>query len=327
MRRSMIAPLTIGFSDADRAPSPASYPASLDQGMMVVHESKDANSVTATLKLPDFKKEDVQIDAHNNQLTVTGESRATSEHNEEGYAFLDKTEEIKASMDNGVLTVTFPKSAPESAPKKITISPKKETKLFSNFGCTPTGAQGSASALAVHQTMTYHEPTPANGGYDQRLLASAPKVTRAEKQGGYNVDLLEEGRRHGSASPPPNASPVSEHGGPSQDIIMPATATAYTSSKRPWYRTRAGIIGLVVLALVIIGAVIGGAVGGTRSNHHSSSVSSSQTQSSSAAPSSSAGSGSVGQGQAAGSVGVGQGQAFGVPSTSAPPAISSLNVG
>ncbi|THH11883.1 hypothetical protein EW146_g7891 [Bondarzewia mesenterica] len=158
--------------------------------------------------------------------------------------------------------------------------------------------------------MAYREPKSTNESYDQRLLASAPKVTRAEKQGGYNVDLLEEGRRHGSASPPPNASPVSEHGGPSQGIIMPATAIAYTSSKRPWYRTRAGIIGLVVLALVIIGAVIGGA-----------------TQSSSAAPSSSAGSGSVGQGQAAGSVGVGQGQAFGVPSTSAPSAISSQNVG
>ena len=31
-------------------------------------------------------------------------------------------EEIKASMENGVLTVTYPRAAAEQAPKKITIS-------------------------------------------------------------------------------------------------------------------------------------------------------------------------------------------------------------
>ena len=31
-------------------------------------------------------------------------------------------EDIKASIENGVLTVTFPKSTPEQAAKKITIS-------------------------------------------------------------------------------------------------------------------------------------------------------------------------------------------------------------
>ena len=33
-----------------------------------------------------------------------------------------QSEEIKASMENGVLTVTFPKTTPEQAPKKITIA-------------------------------------------------------------------------------------------------------------------------------------------------------------------------------------------------------------
>ncbi len=31
-------------------------------------------------------------------------------------------EEIKASLDNGLLTVTFPKASLETAPKKITIA-------------------------------------------------------------------------------------------------------------------------------------------------------------------------------------------------------------
>lgn len=33
-----------------------------------------------------------------------------------------KPEEIKASLEDGVLTVSFPKTSPEQAPKKITIS-------------------------------------------------------------------------------------------------------------------------------------------------------------------------------------------------------------
>ncbi|KAG7444767.1 uncharacterized protein BT62DRAFT_899059, partial [Guyanagaster necrorhizus] len=33
-----------------------------------------------------------------------------------------KEEEIKASLENGLLTVTFPKTAPETMVKKITIS-------------------------------------------------------------------------------------------------------------------------------------------------------------------------------------------------------------
>lgn len=33
-----------------------------------------------------------------------------------------QSEQIKASLDNGVLTVNFPKSTPDQAPKKITIS-------------------------------------------------------------------------------------------------------------------------------------------------------------------------------------------------------------
>ena len=34
----------------------------------------------------------------------------------------DRTDEIKATIDNGVLTVTFLGAAPEQGPKKITVS-------------------------------------------------------------------------------------------------------------------------------------------------------------------------------------------------------------
>ena len=94
--------------------------------------------MTTTFELPGLTKQDVHIDVHNNVLTVSGESRLSSERDENGYAVRErrygkfsrsvplpqgiKPEEIKASMEDGVLTVTFPKMTPEQAPKKITIA-------------------------------------------------------------------------------------------------------------------------------------------------------------------------------------------------------------
>ncbi|KAI0086207.1 small heat shock protein [Irpex rosettiformis] len=103
-----------------------------------VHEDTKTNLVTTTFELPGLAKEDVNIDVQNNVLTVSGESKASSEHDENGYAIRErrygkfsrsvsvpqgiKTEDIKASLENGVLTVTFPKTTPEQTPKKITIA-------------------------------------------------------------------------------------------------------------------------------------------------------------------------------------------------------------
>ncbi|OCH90084.1 HSP20-like chaperone [Obba rivulosa] len=105
---------------------------------MDLHEDSQKNIVTATFELPGLKKEDVNIDVHNNVLTVSGESKASEERDENGYAVRErrygrfsrsiplpqgiKPEDIKASMDNGVLTVTFPKTTPEQAPKRVPVS-------------------------------------------------------------------------------------------------------------------------------------------------------------------------------------------------------------
>jgi HSP20 family protein len=113
----------------------------IDTGVMSprmdIHENAEANQVTATFELPGLKKEDVHIDYHNGRLTIGGETKSVSESDSRGYAVRErrygkfrrtlqlpegiKDNEIKAGMENGVLTVTFPKSAPELAPKKITI--------------------------------------------------------------------------------------------------------------------------------------------------------------------------------------------------------------
>lgn len=95
--------------------------------------------------------------------------------------------------------------------------------------------------------------TSANG-YDQDLLAAAPKPTKEERQEGYNVNLLGEER---TATVPLAHSTDLEHG----------TKEEYPISKPaiPFYRTRKGkiIIG-VIIVLVVIAAAVGGGVGGTR---------------------------------------------------------------
>ncbi|KAN0126175.1 HSP20-like chaperone [Lactarius tabidus] len=105
---------------------------------MDVHYKKDTNDVVASFELPGLQKEDVSIDVHNNVLTVSGQSNTSSEHNEDGYVVRErrhgkftralslpqglKNEDIKASMVNGVLTISFPKSTPETEPRKIDIN-------------------------------------------------------------------------------------------------------------------------------------------------------------------------------------------------------------
>ncbi|KAI9445706.1 hypothetical protein BJY52DRAFT_1315400 [Lactarius psammicola] len=72
-------------------------------------------------------KEDVSID-----------TKQSTERNEEGYTLRErrygkfsrslslpqglKNEDIKATMNNGCLNVTFPRSVPETSPAKITIA-------------------------------------------------------------------------------------------------------------------------------------------------------------------------------------------------------------
>ncbi|KAJ8508294.1 hypothetical protein ONZ45_g9426 [Pleurotus djamor] len=105
---------------------------------MDLHEDTEKNLVTASFEFPGVKKEDVYIDFHNGRLTVSAENNISSEKNENGYAVRERRYgkfsrtlqvpqgiqegDIKASMEDGVLSVTFPKSTPEVAPKKITVS-------------------------------------------------------------------------------------------------------------------------------------------------------------------------------------------------------------
>ncbi|KAH7924628.1 HSP20-like chaperone [Leucogyrophana mollusca] len=105
---------------------------------MDLKETGENNTVTATFELPGLKNEDVNIDVHNDRLTVAGESNVSHDRDEAGYSVRErshgkfsrtlqlpqgtKAEDVKAKMENGVLTVTFPKTNPQQEAKRITIT-------------------------------------------------------------------------------------------------------------------------------------------------------------------------------------------------------------
>ncbi|KAF9235012.1 hypothetical protein BU15DRAFT_78473 [Melanogaster broomeanus] len=100
--------------------------------------------------------------------------------------------------------------------------------------------------------------------YDQNLLDEAPKATRAQLQEGYNADLLDAKPTRSSSGPaPPAPTPA-----PTAVPLTPGIAetgsreklgsAAYApAARQSFWRTRNGILTIVLIAIVVIGAVVG----------------------------------------------------------------------
>lgn len=123
---------------------------------MDVHEDPEKNLVTATFELPGLSKDKISIDVHNGNLTVSGNVSESSEREEHPYVIRERRsgrfsrtiklpegtdvgfltsfhfevdtdewfqpKEVKALMEHGLLTVTFPKSSPGMEPQRIAIN-------------------------------------------------------------------------------------------------------------------------------------------------------------------------------------------------------------
>lgn len=98
---------------------------------------EDEDKVCVQLEVPGMKKEDFDIALQDEVLTVSGERKADTEHRE-GESFRSerifgsfsrsitlpspvKDDQVTASYQDGILTVTLPK-AEEAKPKKIQVS-------------------------------------------------------------------------------------------------------------------------------------------------------------------------------------------------------------
>lgn len=104
-----------------------------------VDVAEDDKAVTLTAELPGMKEEDVEVVLRDDMLTVKGEKKSEREEKEENYHLTERRygafertfrlpesadiDNIKAAIDDGVLTVTVPKKAEAAAKteKKIKI--------------------------------------------------------------------------------------------------------------------------------------------------------------------------------------------------------------
>ncbi|KAL5519580.1 hypothetical protein ACEPAH_1263 [Sanghuangporus vaninii] len=103
-----------------------------------IHESPEQNRVTATFELPGLTRDDVKIEIQNGRLVISGEQTLSNDVEEKGFVHRErnygrfsravplpqgaKPEEIQAKLENGLLTVTYPKTSAEQQAQRITIA-------------------------------------------------------------------------------------------------------------------------------------------------------------------------------------------------------------
>lgn len=97
------------------------------------------NDVVVKAALPGIKPDEVQISVHDEILTIRGETKHEDEQKEQSWHIRERgwgafersvmlpaavvADRAKADFENGILTITLPKSE-KAKPKTITIKPK-----------------------------------------------------------------------------------------------------------------------------------------------------------------------------------------------------------
>lgn len=56
-----------------------------------MHEDAETNTVTASFDLPGITKDSVDIDVHNNRLTISGENHSSQEKAEKGFTVRERS--------------------------------------------------------------------------------------------------------------------------------------------------------------------------------------------------------------------------------------------
>lgn len=100
---------------------------------------EDRDSVVIKAELPDIDQKDIEVRIEENTLTLRGERKREKEYKKENYHRIERyygtfqrsfalphtidQEKVRATCENGVLTVTLPKKE-ETRPKQITVEVK-----------------------------------------------------------------------------------------------------------------------------------------------------------------------------------------------------------
>ena len=74
----------------------------------------------AALELPGFKRDEITVEASENQVLVTAESKTRGRVTQSFWVTDIDTARIQAKLEDGILTISLPK-LPEALPKRIEV--------------------------------------------------------------------------------------------------------------------------------------------------------------------------------------------------------------
>ncbi|PLW52325.1 hypothetical protein PCASD_00215 [Puccinia coronata f. sp. avenae] len=126
-----------GSHTESKALSTGSHPVSrVQRPKMDVVETD--SSIVLTTELPGAKKEDISIDLQNGRLSISGQTKASSEHSKGSVRISERSfgsfsrsiavppglthDQVKAGFKDGVLEVTIPKPIPNKESQNIPIA-------------------------------------------------------------------------------------------------------------------------------------------------------------------------------------------------------------
>lgn len=162
---------------------PTSAMISAARGTIPVDLAESGNNYVIRATMPGIDPDKVRISVHENVLTMRGESKGEEERKEENYIMRERhaasfsrsialptavdAEHAQATYENGVLTLTLPKS-PVAQPQQIPISktPGQPTQL------KPTDTQAAQQAQSAAQPSM---PTAQQGASQQEQIDQASR--------------------------------------------------------------------------------------------------------------------------------------------------------
>jgi HSP20 family protein len=120
--------------------------------------SETENEVRICAELPGVKEEDVDLTLNDDVLTIRGEKKFERKDDRENYHFLERSygsfqrslrlpypvnpDEVRADFENGVLTVSIPKSQQQQRSRRIQVQKGSGAQSGGGQGAMSSGQQG-----------------------------------------------------------------------------------------------------------------------------------------------------------------------------------------
>jgi HSP20 family protein len=127
--------------------------------------SETDKEIRITAELPGVDQNDVDVSLDDDVLTIRGEKKFEQKEEKENFHFVERSygtfqrsvrlpfpvdpEQVNASFENGVLTVSLPKTAQQERSRKIQIQSSKDSQEAGASGARASGSGETGSGGAT----------------------------------------------------------------------------------------------------------------------------------------------------------------------------------